>query len=370
MLKKIIAVATIIFCIMLVGIYFMKGSGDDVSIILQDQTAVGLLLNGPKDDHSWGQSHYDGLIRTAEELNLSIICKEDVPEETNSAIQAIDELIAANCKVVISVSVGFAEAILQKAEEHPDVYFFQLSGTETRKNVSSYFGKIYQMRYLSGIIAGLQTETQEIGYVAAFPVAKVNRGINAFALGVSKVNSKAKIHVIFSQSWYGDEPNGKATEQLLDETPEIDVITMHANSLRTLEIAEERNIWSIGCNHDASELFPNTFLTAPVWQWEYFYTPHILKCLQGKFISEKYWEGAQSNVVALSPLTEHVKSGSKQIVNAEWERMKYGTFDVFYGPVVDQAGTVRVALGESMTDEQMEYRFDWYVQNVIISGKA
>jgi len=369
-LKKVVAVAAIIFCIMLGGIFFMNGSGDDIAITLQEQTAVGLLLNGPKDDHSWGQSHYDGLIRTAEELDLNIICKENVPEETDAAIKAIDELIAANCKVVISVSNGFAEAALQKAEEYPDIYFFQLSGTELRKNVSSYFGRIYQMRYLSGMIAGLQTETQEIGYVAAFPVAKVNRGINAFALGVEKVNSTAKVHVVFSNSWYGDEQNEKATEQLLQEAPEIDVITMHVNSLRVLEIAEEKGVWSIGCNYDTSELFPNTFLTAPVWQWEYFYTPHILKCLQGKFRPENYWEGAQSNVVSLAPLTEHVKSGSKQIMNAEWERIKYGTFDVFYGPVVDQEGTTRVALGESMTDEQMEYQFDWYVQNVIIDGET
>lgn len=368
-MKKIITIVVIIFCIMLGGIFFMKESGDDIDF-LPKQTAVGLLLNGPKDDHSWSQSHYDGLARTAEELNLEIICEENVPEEANAVSEAIDKFVAEGCKVVISASTGFAEATLQKAEEYPDIYFFQVSETEQRKNLSSFFGRIYQMRYLSGIIAGLQTETQEIGYVASFPISEVNRSINAFALGVWKANATAKVHVSFSGSWYGDEPNEKATRQLLNNVPEIDVITMHVNSLRVLEIAEEQGIWSIGCNQDNSELFPDTFLTAPVWQWEYFYTPRILKCLQGKFVAENYWEGAQSNIVSLAPLTKYVKPGSKQTINAEWERMKYGTFDVFYGPITDQAGKVRVALGESMTDAQMEHQFDWYVQNVIIDEET
>ena len=110
----------------------------------------------------------------------------------------------------------------------------------------------------------------------------------------------------------------------------------------------------------------NTFLTAPIWDWSKFYEPRILECLQGKFKAKHYWEGANTGVVALAPLTEHVVPRAKEIVEQEMEKLKSGTFDVFYGPIKDQNGTIRIQEGESMTDYAMLNEFDWYVEGVYI----
>ena len=48
------------------------------------------------------------------------------------------------------------------------------------------------------------------------------------------------------------------------------------------------------------------------------------------------------------------------------ERLRYGTYDVFYGPVYDNNGVLRIAEGESMTDNAMLNEFDWYVEGVVI----
>ena len=85
-------------------------------------------------------------------------------------------------------SFGYGEYALEMAREHRDIYFFHATGVLESGNLATFFGRIYQMRYLSGIVAGLQTQTDEIGYVAAYPISEVNRGINAFTLGVRAVN--------------------------------------------------------------------------------------------------------------------------------------------------------------------------------------
>lgn len=95
------------------------------------------------------------------------------------------------------------------------------------------------MRYLSGIVAGLQTETNEIGYAAAFPISEVNRGINAFTLGVKSVNPDADVYIKWINSWVDDEAAMKTTNALLNNH-NIDVLTIHTDSLAPLEIAEER----------------------------------------------------------------------------------------------------------------------------------
>ena len=168
----------------------------------------------------------------------------------------------------------------------------------------------------------------------------------------------------WTQSWTGEAEAGEAAEKLLDEH-NIDVLTLHTDTNRPLDVAQERGVWCIGYNMDNTALYPDTFLTAPVFVWENFYEPHILECLQGKFSGRHYWDGAETNTVALAPLSSNVKPGIAREVEAVREKFLSGTFDVFYGPIRDTDGTVRIREMETMTDSEMLNSFDWYVEGVI-----
>ena len=360
-MKKVFIVAGIIVLAIVVGIFVINVYEADTEVT-RETTKVGMILNGTIDDHSWGESHYVGMKNTARELNLSVIYKEAVSPE--KVPQMIKEFADEGCKVVIAISFAFGEAMSEAAKKYPDIYFLHATGTEYDKNLSTYFGRIYQIRYLCGIVAGLQTETNEIGYVAAFPIPEVNRGINAFALGVRSVNPEATVYVSWAQSWEDDEATEDATNRLLDRHS-IDVLTMHSDSLAPLQIADERGVMSIGYNLDNSQNYPDTYLTAAVWDWEAFYTPIILKCLQGKFEGQHYWEGIESGIVSIAPLTDKVSNETKALVVQEMKKMTAGTFDVFYGPIYDNEGRLRVEEGECMTDYAMLNEFDWYVEGVV-----
>jgi len=218
---------------------------------------------------------------------------------------------------------------------------------------------------LSGIVAGLLTTTNEIGYVAAFNISEVNRGINAFTMGVRLVNPDATVHVEWCGSWTDDNMAAAATNKLI-ESHNIDVLTMHTDSLAPLEVAEKNKIWSIGYNTDNSSLFPDTYLTAPVWEWEYFYKQRIEECKYNQFTGKHYWEGMETGVVSLAPFTDNVKPEISAIVENEKKRIETGTYDVFYGPIRDNKGNLRIKDGESMTDDEMLNAFDWFVEGVKI----
>lgn len=361
-MKKILAVSGIIIGIILIGIILIRVRETDIEVT-RERTKVGFILNGSIDDHSWGQAHYEGMERCAEVLNLEVYYRENVPADEQCR-DCIEELISQGCEIIICNSFGFGDYALAAAKEHRDIYFFHATGVEETDNLATYFGRIYQMRYLSGIVAGLQTDTNEIGYVAAYPIPEVNRGINAFTLGVREVNPDANVYVEWTQSWTGDAEAEAATEKLLAEHS-IDVLTIHTDTNRTLEMAEERGIWCIGYNMDNIEMYPNTFLTAPIFEWENFYEPHILECLQGKFVGEHYWDGAETGIVSLAPLSRNVKSGIQTKIDEEAQKFRSRTFDVFYGPVTDTEGNVRVREMESMTDTEMLNSFDWYVEGVV-----
>lgn len=361
-MKQFALITLAIVIAIVIGIFYIQVNKKETDVTLQ-KTRVAVIMNGDRDDHSWGESHVEAMEKVAKSLNLEVSYHEHAssgPELEG----AMEDEIAKGAKVVICNSFEFGEQELKVAAKHPEVKFFHATGVQTAHNLSTYFGRIYQMRYLSGLVAGSMTKTNEIGYVAAFPISEVNRGINAFAMGVQKVNPEAKVFVSWTHSWVSDSIATEATNKLLDNH-NVDVLTVHTDALAPYEIAEKRDVWIIGYNLDNQERYPKRFLTAPVWRWENFYEPRLLEVLQNKFTSRQYWLGAESGMIELSPMTASVPSSVKAMVELEKQKIADGVFDVFYGPVYDTEGNIRVEAGESMTDEDMLNHFDWYVKGVV-----
>ena len=362
-MRLVYIIPAIIIAVILAGLltFNVKKKNTDIT---REKTKIAMIMNGSIDDRSWGQSHFEGMQKTAKELNLDVMYREQIPANKTSE-EVMEGLIAAGAKIIVANSFQLGPYIQEVAVKHPDVKFFHASGIKYSKNLSTYFGRIYQMRYLSGIVAGMQTKTGRIGYVAAFDIPEVVRGINAFTLGVKRANPDANVIVRWTKSWNDDKACSKATRALL-ANDSIDVLTLHTDSQEPLRIADSLGIWLVGYNLDNAELYPEHFLTAPVWRWENFYTPHILEVLKKKFVGKNYWSGTNSGVVDLAPFTNHVNPAAIELVASEREKIQNGSFDVFYGPIEDNAETVRINEGESMSDNDMLNLFNWFVKGVVI----
>ena len=327
------------------------------------QCRAAMILNGPVDDLSWGQSHYEGMKAACEKFGVTLQVRESVMGVDECA-WAIEDFIRRGCNIIVCDSIEFTDAVLEMAEKYPDCCFLHATGVEQGKNIVTYFGRIYQARYLSGIVAGLQTKSDTIGYVAAMKIPEVVRGINAFALGVHSVNPRARVKVVWTEDWVSDDAAESETEKLLRRFPSIDVLAIHTDSQRVLQIAEERGIWSIGYNIDNSALYPRTFLTAPVWNWEGFYTEQIEAVVKNKFYGRHYWFDETKGIFELSPLTGNVRDVTIGVVESAKARIEGGLFDVFYGPIYDENGVKRVFEGENIPDSVLLNEFDWFVKGV------
>ena len=126
---------------------------------------------------------------------------ESVPEGADSE-RVINQLAAQGNKIIFTTSFGYMDPTINVAKKFPDITFLHCSGFKTAPNVGTYFGRMYEARYVTGIVAGKQTKTNTIGFVAAFPIPEVIRAINAFTLGVQSVNPDAKVKVLWTNTWY------------------------------------------------------------------------------------------------------------------------------------------------------------------------
>ena len=200
-MKKVLAW---VLCLMLT-LGMVGAASAEFAPVAKEDVKVGFIFIGDVSDKGYTYAHYQGLLAMQEALGLTddqIIIKTNVPEDS-ACDAAMLELIEAGCQIIFGNSYGYMNYMAEMAEEYPEVIFSHCSGYMSNDvNFNNYFGAIYQARYLSGIAAGMKTQTNKIGYVAAMQTPEVIGGFDAFALGVQSVNPDAVVYVKYTNSWY------------------------------------------------------------------------------------------------------------------------------------------------------------------------
>ncbi len=352
----LIILAVIVFACIVIMMLHLNTSKNDTK-------KIGYILTGSIDEPGWNGMNYKGIEAVSEKLGTELLVKENVLENTGMCIEAVSELAESGAELIILSSFGYPNEVRDLIDGYPEISFYGISSQYYSDNMTSYFGRMYQVRYLTGIVAGMMTESNNIGYVAAMANDEVNRGINAFTLGVKRVNPDAVVNVIWTDSWDDEERARESAEKLINGG--ADVLTYHQNQPYVIEYADEAGVYSIGYN-EAAEGFSDKYLTAAVWNWEKLYEDIIGDFLQGRANSHQHhWSGIETGAVELSPLSPLVT----EEIRAEVERARNEIIsgnDVFSGVIYDTDGVMRCGEDEFISDAALMDNFDWYVDGVII----
>ena len=270
------------------------------SVDASDVTAAFVYLTDP-GDAGWTWAHHRGAEQAAAATGATLLTVENIAEGSPEFDQSVRDFIADGADAVFATSFGYMDAMEALAAEFPDVDFFHATGYKSNDtNFGNYFGRIYQARYLTGLTAGAATETNEIGYVAAFPIPEVIRGINAFTLGVREANPDATVTVNWTSTWFDPAVEGEAAQALLDGG--ADVIAMHQDSTAAGERAEAAGARWISYNSDMCEYAPNAYLSSAIWNWGHYYALAIESVADGSFAGGGTWPGMETGMVQIGSL--------------------------------------------------------------------
>lgn len=325
---------------------------------------LGFVMSGHSHEDGWNGLHYDGIKQACEELDIELIVKENIKENTGQCETAIRELADEGVDVIILSSYGYAAEVVNVVKEYPDITFYSESFDYYGDNLNCYFARIYQARYMSGIIAGYMSKSGCIGYVAAMPNSEVNRGINAFTLGVKRANPDAKVIVAWSNAWDNADKEKQLAKELID-IKNVDVLAYHQNQPNVVEEAEINDVYSIGY-HEVYEGAGEKFLTAVEFRWDVTYKELLDDYLRGKSsVVNTYWFGLEKDAIGLtdiSPLVSqeiihNVELAKKEIISGE---------RIFSGLIIDNQGKVRCNEGETISDQILMNGMDWHVEGVEI----
>lgn len=327
------------------------------------QPIVGFVITGNKDDQGWNGKHYEGMKSAADKIGAKLIVKENIEENAGQCPKAIEELAAKGAKMIFLTSYGYPKEAAEIAKKYPNIAFGTISAEYTEKNMTANFIRVYQGRYLSGIIAGMRTKSNKIGYVAAMRNSEVNRGINAFSLGVKRVNPNARIFVAFTNSWQDAKKEAANAKRLINAG--ADVITYHQNQKTVADTCEWMQVDFIGY-HEAFKDYSSHSLTSVVCKWDAYYTDILQRYLKGELNKEEaHWIGVEKDAVYLSPYSDRVTEDMKKEVEKAKTEMLEG-FLVFSGEIKDNEGNIRSKAGEAISDEVLLERVDWLEAGVTV----
>lgn len=341
----------------------------DPTVVQEKKSLLGLLLPNmqkkftvaflyPRDPETsdWIYAHELGRNYLEETFSkqLKTICVQDVNEENVEKV--LNDVIKQGANIIFGVAPQMMLPSLKVATQHPEVKILNCSLNTPHQYIRTYYARMYEAKFLSGMIAGAMTENNKVAYIADYPIYGMIANINAFALGVASVNPSAKVYLAWSTS------KGYDREQFLKEN---DIQYISDQDMITPTDASRR--FGLYQYVDGNVLN----LVMPLWNWGAFYEKMIQSILAGAYKSEgesdlkalNYWWGMSAGVVDLI-CSKYVPKGVKNLVDHLRMDICNGDFVPFYGEIRDQEGNLMNKEYEEMNPRDI-MKMDYLVKNVI-----
>jgi simple sugar transport system substrate-binding protein len=338
-----------------------------------DKVKVGFVYLTTPGDHGWTYAHevarQDVEKHFGNKVETTFV--ENVPEGPDSA-RVIRELAKQGNEIIFTTSFGYMDHTIKVAKEFPDVKFEHITGYKRSPNVASGNIRFYEGRYVQGVVAGLMTKSNKIGYLASFPIPEVIQGINAFGIGLRSVNPKAEVSVIWVNSWYDPVKEADAAKVHIAEG--ADILAQHTDSPAMLQTAQKAGVHGFGQSSDMKAFAPKAQLFSSVNNWAPYYISKIQQMMDGKWSTGdgpdhwagNTWVGMADDYLVLSPF-ENMPADVAEAAAQAAADIKSGKNKIFTGPIKDNAGKLRVPAGKTLNDGELFQTLDYYVDG--ISGK-
>ena len=324
-------------------------------------TYVNVAFVHPLDAEvsTWIKAHDEGRQHLENALGSQVVVRNYFhADNPHLAEQLLEQAVQDGADVVFATTPQLRRSVLRVAVKYPKVRFFNCSVDTHYSSVPSYYGRIYEAKFITGALAGAMANNDRIGYIASSPTFGVPASINAFALGAQLTNPRAKIYLRWSCQ--------KGTHQQ-------DFLNDGIRVISNRDVPTENPAYLSFGNYGTYWLDDNDqweAMGSPVWVWGRFYENIISSMLSGAWDKEEnphkainYWWGMDSGVIDIK-LSEQLPNGLRNLSEILRQGLKNGTVDPFHRRIVDQQGNVRNDGSHSISPDELLY-MDWLCDNVV-----
>jgi simple sugar transport system substrate-binding protein len=357
--------------VVVAGLAFIMSSEKESDVADSGQVKVGFVYLTTPGDHGWTYAHEVGRQDVIKHFGDTVTTTyvENVPEGPDAA-RVIRDLAKQGNDVIFTTSFGYMDPTLKVAKEFPEIKFDHITGYKRSTNMATGNIRFYEGRYVQGVVAGMMTKSNKIGYIASFPIPEVIQGINAFALGLRSVNKDAKVSVIWVNTWYDPVKEADAAKVHIAEG--ADILAQHTDSPAMLQTAEKAGVHGFGQSSDMKAFAPKAQLFSSINNWGPYYISQIQALMNGGWTTGdgpdhwagNTWAGMADDYLVLSAF-ENMPADVAKAAQKAADDIKSGTNKIFTGPIRDNSGVEKVPAGKTLNDGELFTTLDYYVEGVV-----
>ena len=308
---------------------------------------------------SWTLGHEEGRKYLENALGDKVVTRSYYDARNNAlAEEKIEQAVAEGAQVVFTTAPLLSHATLKMAVKYPRVHFLNCSVDQSYSSVRTYYGRIYEGKFITGAIAGALAQNDRIGYIASNPIFGVPASINAFALGAQLTNPRAQIELRWS---------------CMEGSHQADFFADGIRVVSNRDIPTASRAYLDFCSYGTylmDSMGELVSLGSPVWVWGKFYEFAVRSILSGTWKNEKdpstalnYWLGIDSGVISVN-LSDKLPEGVRKLAKLLLRSFSERSIDLFFRRIVSQDGTVRNDGSKTFTPDQILH-MDWLCDNVI-----
>jgi basic membrane protein A len=295
---------------------------------VSDTVNAAFIYQAEVGDVGWDRAHEDARQAVTQEYDwLETDFSEAVA--TGDVKTVIEQYINDGMDVIFGTTFGYMDPMHEMAPDYPDTVFEHCSGFKTRENMGRYYGRLYQARYLCGVAAGMLTESNQLGYVAAFPIPELVRQINAFMLGARSVNADATMEVRWTNGWVSPSAVTQAVNELTSNG--ADVINNHQTTTAAVSTANENDAYGFTYTTSMAEAAGEFYGSSALFNWEEFYGPTLKAVRDGSWESDAYWKGLEAGAVGVDDFGPNVSDSVVSEVESTQQALIDGDTTVWAG---------------------------------------
>ena len=323
---------------------------------------IAFAYVGPVGDGGWTFAHDNGRKEIEKAFGDKVVTTfvEKVPESAD-AERVIRDMAAQGNKLIFGTTFGYMEPMLKVAADNKEVKFEHATGYKTAENMRTYDSRTYEGAYMAGVIAGKMTKTNTLGVVASIPIPEVVRNINSFTMGAQSVNPKVKTKVVWVNEWFNPPKETEAATSLINGG--ADVLMQNTDSSAVLQTAEKMGKRAFGWDSDMTAYGPKAHLGSAVINWGPYYVKAVGEALEGKWSTGSSWWGVKEGAIDMVNVAADVPEDTQKKIAEIKAGLKDGSFSVWKGPIVDQAGKEMLAK-DAVADDKFLGGVMFYVKGV------
>ena len=326
-------------------------------ILPQRKRLAAFVYDKSPEASDWIYGHELGRLHLEEALGDSVetsVFMTD-PDNDNSE-ELLEQICSEHFDIIFTVTPKMIRACLKAAADHPEVIILNCALNSSYNTVRTYYTRMYEAKFLTGMIAGALSENIIVGYIADYPLYGAAASINAFALGAKMVNPHAKVYLSWS-SMKNVNVDDYFLEGDISYISDQDMITPQMDN-RHFGLYQVTDYGKVN-------------LAMSIYNWGAFYEKLISNILRGSWHAEEsvenkainYWWGLSAGVTDVI-CSKNIPVGTLKLIELMKQNISAGTFHPFSGPLQAQDGTIHYESDEIMKPEDI-MRMDWLVENVV-----